>query len=73
METVRMVSAIELLLGSVVWIMLMVRWGLLQRLLPSFLRQRIHDEILGRLKVSAPHLQSTFDGVSYDGGNSTSR
>ena len=68
-----MVNAIELLLGIVVWIMLMVRWGSLQRLLPSLRRQRIHDEILGRLKVSAPHLQSTFDGVSCDSGNPTSR
>jgi hypothetical protein len=64
-----MISALELLLALTAGIVLMVRW----RLVPAFLRQRIYDKLHGRLKVSAPHLRSTFDGVSVDGGSSTSR
>jgi len=68
-----MISEIQPLLALIAGIALMVRWGLFRRLLPAFLRQRIHDELHGRLKVSAPHLRSTFDGVSFDSGSSTSR
>ena len=64
-----MISGIELLLALIVGIALMVRW----RLFPLPLRQRIHDELHRRLKASAPHLRSTFDGISYDSGSSTSR
>ena len=65
-----MISEIQFLLALIAGIALMVRW---RWLLPAFLRQRIHDELHGRLKVSAPHLRSTFDGVSFDSGSSTSR
>ena len=68
-----MMSGIEFLIGLIAVIAFMVRWRLFPRLLPAFLRQRIHNELHGRLKVSAPHLQSTFDGVSVDSGSSTSR
>jgi len=64
-----MISGIQFLLALIVSIALIVRW----RLLPAFLRLRIHDEVHGRLKTSAPHLQSTYDGASFDGGSSTSR
>jgi hypothetical protein len=65
-----MISALQLLLALIVSIALVVRWRLFP-LSPS-LCQRIHDELHGRLKVSAPHLWSTFDGVSFDSGSSTS-
>ena len=68
-----MISEIQFLLALIAGIALMVRWLLFHRLLPAFLRQRIHDELHRRLKVSAPHLPSTFDGVSFDSGSSTSR
>jgi hypothetical protein len=66
-----MISEIQLLLALIVSIALIVRWRLFP--LPSSLRQRIHEELHRRLKVSSPHLRSTFDGVSFDSGNSTSR
>ena len=59
----------KLLLALITVIVLMIRW----RLFPLPLRQKIHDAVHGRLKVSAPHLQSTFDCVSVDSGSSTSR
>ena len=68
-----MMSGIELLIALIAVIALMVRWRLIHRLVPAFLRQRIHSELHGRLDVSAQHLQSTFDGVSLDSGSSTSR
>ena len=68
-----MISEIQSLLTLIAGIALMARWGLFRRLLPAFLRQRIHDELRGRLKASAPHLWSTFDDVSFDSGSSTSR
>ncbi|UCH31396.1 MAG: hypothetical protein JSV05_07835 [Candidatus Bathyarchaeota archaeon] len=64
-----MISALELLLGLIAGIVIMVRW----RLVPAFVRQRIYDKLQARLKVSTPHLRSTFDGVSIDSGSSTSR
>ena len=64
-----MISEIQFLLVLIAGIALVVRW----RLLPAFLRERIQDELHSRLKVSAPHLRSTFDGVSFDSGSSTSR
>ena len=64
-----MISTTQFLLALIVWIAIMVRW----RLAPPFLRQRIYDKLHGHLKVSAPHLQSTFDGISFDSGSSTSR
>ena len=67
-----MISEIKLILGLIVGIVLMARWGLFHRLLPERLRLRIQDELRGRLKVSAPHLRSTFDGVGFDSGSSTS-
>ena len=66
-----MVSEIELLLALIGGIVLMVRWRIFP--LPASLSQRVHDELHRRLKVSAPHLHSTFDGVSFDSGTSTSR
>ena len=66
-----MISGIQFLLALIASIVLLARWRLF--LLPASLRQRIHDELHGRLKVSAPHLRSTFDGVSFDSGSSTSR
>lgn len=63
-----MISATQLLLALIAWIAIMVRW----RLVPAFLRQRIYDELHRHLKLSTPHL-STFDGVSFDSGSSTSR
>jgi len=65
-----MISGIQLLLALIVGIALMVRWRLLP---PAFLRQRIQDELHGRLKTSTPHLRSTFDDVSFESGSSTSR
>ena len=53
-------------------ITLMVRLRLFHGLLPAFLHQRIHDELHRRLKVSAPHLWSTLEGVGFDSGSSTS-
>jgi len=64
-----MISAIRFLFALIAGIVLMVRW----RLVPAFVRERIYDKLHGRLKVSAPHLRSTFDGVSVDSGSSTSR
>ena len=64
-----MISALEILLALTAGIVIMVRW----RLAPAFVRQRIYDKLHGRLKVSAPHLRSTFDGVSVGSGSSTSR
>ena len=64
-----MISALQFLLALIASIVIMVRW----RLVPAFVRQRIYDELHGRLKVSAPHLRSTFDGVSVGSGSSTSR
>jgi len=64
-----MISEIQYLAALIVGIALMVRWRLFP--LPASLRQRILDELHGRLKVSAPHLRSTFDGVSFDGGSPT--
>ena len=68
-----MISEMEFLLGLIAGIALMVRWRLFPRLLPPSLRLRIHDELHGHLEISAPHLRSTFDGVSFDSGRSTSR
>ncbi len=68
-----MIGEIEFLVGLIAGIALLVRWRLFHRLLPAVLRQRIHDELHKHLKVSAPHLPSTFDGVSFDSGSSTSR
>jgi len=66
------IGEIQYLLALIAGIALMVRWGLFRRLLPAFLRQRIDDELHGRLKVSAPHLSSTLEGVGFDSGSSTS-
>ncbi len=66
-----MISGIELLLALIAGIALMVRYRLFP--LPAALRQRIHEDLHWRLKVSAPHLRSTFDGVSVDSGSSPSR
>jgi len=66
-----MTSGIQFLLALIVSIVLMLRWRLFP--LPASLRQRILCEVHGRLKVSAPHLRSTLDGVSFDSGSSTSR
>ena len=68
-----MISEIFYLVVFLAGIALVVRLGLFPRLLSVFWRQRIHDELHERLKISAPHLQSTFDGVSSDSGSSTSR
>lgn len=65
-----MIIEMELLLALIGGIALLVRWRLFP--LPASLRQRIHDELHERLKISAPHLRSTFDGVSLDSGSSTS-
>ncbi len=65
-----MISGIQFLLALIVGIALMVRWRLFP--LSTSLCQRIHDEVHGRLKASAPHLRSTLDGVSFDSGSSTS-
>jgi hypothetical protein len=54
---------IYLITSIVVGIVLMIRWGLFNRLVLKFLGQRILDE-LSCLKVSAPNLTSTFDGNS---------
>ena len=67
-----MTGEIQYLLALIAVIATMVRWGLFRRLLPPFWRQRIYDELLGRLKVSAPHLRSTLEGVGLDSGSSTS-
>jgi hypothetical protein len=64
-----MMNEIRLLIALITGIALLVRW----RLFPLSLRKRIHNELRGRLKVSAPHLHSTFDGSSFDSGSSTSR
>ena len=66
-----MISEIQFLLALIVGIALMVRWRLFP--LPAALSQRIHDELHWRLKASAPNLRSSFDGVSFDSGSSTSR
>jgi len=63
-----LIIEIQLLLALIAGIALMVRW----RLFPLPLRQRILDELHGRFKVSAPHLQSTYDGASFESGSSTS-
>ena len=65
-----MISGIQLLLALIAGIALMVRWRLFP--LPASLCQRILDELHGHLRASAPHLRSTFDGVSFDSGSSTS-
>ena len=66
-----MIGEIQYLLALIVGIALMLRYRLFP--LPAALSQRIHDELHWRLKASAPHLRSTFDGVSFDSGSSTSR
>ena len=66
-----MIGEIQYLLALIVGIALMLRWRLFP--LPAFSSQRILGELHRRLKVSAPHLRSTFDGVSFDSGSSTSR
>ena len=66
-----MISEIQFLLALIASIALMVRWRLLP--LPASLRERIHYEVHRRLKVSAPHLRSPLDGVSFDSGSSPSR
>ena len=63
-----MIGEIQYLLALIAGIALMVHW----RLLPAFLRQRIYDELHGHLKVSAPHLRSTLEGVGFDSGSPTS-
>lgn len=67
-----MIGEIQYLIALIAGIALMVRLSLFRRLLPAFLRQRIYDELRGRLKVSAPHLWSTLEGVDFDSGSSTS-
>ena len=62
-------NEIRLLIALITGIALLVRW----RLFPLSWRMRIHDELHGHLKLSAPHLHSTFDGSSSDSGSSTSR
>jgi len=64
-----MIGEIQYLLALIASIALMVRWRLF---LPASLRQRIYDDLRGRLKVSAPHLSSTLEGVGFDSGSSTS-
>ena len=66
-----MISETQFLLALSVGIALMLRYRLFP--LPAALSQRIHDELHRRLEASAPHLRSTFDGVSFDSGSSTSR
>jgi hypothetical protein len=66
-----MINEIQFLLALIVGIALMARLRLFP--LPAASSQRIHDELHWRLKASAPHLRSTFDGVSFDSGSSTSR
>jgi len=63
---------IQYLIALIAGIAIMVRWGLFRRLLPPFRRQQIYDELRGRLKVSAPHLSSTLEGIGFDSGSSTS-
>ena len=63
---------LHFLIAFIAGITLMVRLRLFHGLLPAFLHQRIYDELHRRLKVSSPHLRSTFDGVSSDSGNPTS-
>jgi len=67
-----MIGEMQYLVAFIAGIVLMVRWGLFRRLLPPFWRLRIYDELRGRLKVSAPHLPSTLEGVGFDSGSSTS-
>jgi hypothetical protein len=67
-----MIGEIQYLLAFIAGIALMVRWGLFHRLLPAFLRQRIYDELHGRLKLSAPYMRSTLEGAGLDRGSSTS-
>ncbi len=66
-----MISGTQLLLVLIAGIAPMVRWRFFP--LPASLCQRIHDELQERLRDSAPHLPSTFDGVSFNSGSSTSR
>ena len=66
-----MISETQFLLALIVGIALMLRYRLFP--LPAALSQRIHDELHRRLKAFAPHLRSTFDGVNFDSGSSTSR
>ena len=57
-----MIVEMKSLLALIGFIALLVRWRLFP--LPPSLRQRIYEELHARLKISAPHLRSTFDGVS---------
>ena len=66
-----MLDGISLLLALVGVIALMVRYRFFP--LPATSRQRIYDELHQRLKISAPHLHSTLDSVSFDSGSSTTR
>ena len=54
---------ISLIISIVACIAVMVRLGLFSRLMMEFMSQRILDE-LSCLKISAPNLTSTFDGIS---------
>ena len=67
-----MIGEIQYLVALIAGIALMVRWGLFRRLVPPFWRLRIYNELRGRLKVSAPHLSSTLEGIGLDSGSSTS-
>jgi hypothetical protein len=64
-----MMNEIRLLIALITGIALLVRW----RLFPLSWRKRVHNELHGRLKLSAPHLHSTFDSGSFDSDSSTSR
>ena len=66
-----MIGETRFLLALIVGIALMLRYRLFP--LPAFSSQRILDELHRHLKTSAPHLRSTFDGISFDSGSSTSR
>ena len=68
-----MISEMQFLIGLIAVITVMIRFRPFHGLLPASLHQRIHDELHRRLKLSAPHLRSTFDGISFDSGNPTSR
>ena len=70
--TSEILHLLRVCIAFIAGITLMVRLRLFHGLLPAFLHQRIHDELHRRLKVSSPHLRSTFDGVSLDSGSSTS-
>jgi hypothetical protein len=54
------IELISLIISIIAGIAVMIRWGILGKLMAEFLAKKIQNK-MSSLKISAPNLTSTFD------------